>query len=157
MKLSRLTAIKAIYVHADGESPEEQALESILEKAGANNLTQRRGSQLFGRNTYPTNKPEPHGYEYYVTVDQTQGLATENTIRTIPDGLYAVQDAVSLCNIAEGWQKLFDWVENSGYKPVGVIKGEHGWVNSAFEEIVNWQEGKMPSEWIFRLWVQLKE
>ena len=26
-------------------------------------------ARLFGRNTYPTDKPEPHGYEFYLTVD----------------------------------------------------------------------------------------
>ena len=41
--------------------------------------------------------------------------------------------------------------------PVGVVKGPHGWVNSAYEELLDWQQQKPPTEWLFRLWVQLRE
>lgn len=31
-------------------------------------LERNNVSRLFGRNTYPTDKSEPHGYELYLTV-----------------------------------------------------------------------------------------
>jgi hypothetical protein len=51
---------------------------------------------------------------------------------------------------------LWKWIEESGYEHVGWQKGEHGWVNG-FEEHLNWDEQKPQNEWIFDLWVQLKE
>jgi len=42
------------------------------------------------------------------------------------------------------------------YEYIGMQKGDHGWCNG-FEEQINWYEGMPPNEWIFDLWVQLRE
>jgi len=35
-------------------------------------------------------------------------------------------------------------------------KMDYDWCNG-FEEQINWYEGMPPSEWVFDLWVQLRE
>jgi effector-binding domain-containing protein len=147
--------MSAAYVHSMNANPEEEALKNIFAYAENNGLTNAR-NRLFGRNTYPTDKPEPHGYEYFLIQDGPISEGEIDVAREVPGGLYAVAEIKNLYNLVEGWQKLFSWIETSGYEPVGVVKGEHGWVNSAFEELVNWWENKEPAEWVFQLWVQLK-
>jgi DNA gyrase inhibitor GyrI len=146
----------AVWVHSSSENPEEEALKKITEYAKANGITQKE-ARLFGRNTYPTDAPEPHGYEYYLTVQKGVKPKGEISVKEVPGGLYAVLELKNLFLLSEGWKQLFTWVESNGHEPVGVSKGEHGWVNGAFEELVNWSENKASTEWIFRLWVQLKE
>jgi DNA gyrase inhibitor GyrI len=154
VKLLQLNPLRAAYVHSDGASPEEDALNKILSYAKEKGLTQKE--RLFGRNTYPTDQPEPHGYEYYLTVDDNTETSGEVSIAEIPGGLYAVAEVQSLFNLGEGWKSLFAWLQSNGYEAIGVKKGSHGWVNCAFEERVDWQLQKPPKEWLFRLWVQLK-
>jgi len=48
------------------------------------------------------------------------------------------------------------WIENNPYESADWIKGNHGWVGG-YEEHLNWKEEKPPTEWIFKLWVKLKE
>ena len=147
--------MQAAHVYSLSQPPEEEALTKILEYAKTSGLTQEK-SRLFGRNIYPTDQPEPHGYEYYLTSDSN--IITKGEVATgeVPGGLYAVLEIKNLLSIGEGWQKLFSWVEANGHQPVGVFKGKHGWVNSAYEELLDWQQQKPPTEWRFRLWVQLQ-
>jgi DNA gyrase inhibitor GyrI len=157
-KLQRLNTLTAAYVHANGLTPEENAFKKIMQHAAAAGLTQSKTSRLFGRNTYPTQAPEPHGYEYYLTSQKKDAKATEEVqIKEIPTGLYAVLENQKLASLYEGWKQLFTWVKANGYEAVEVNRGDYGWFNSAFEELANWQENKAPNEWIFNLWVQLKE
>ena len=111
---------------------------------------------MFGRNTFPTDKPEPRGYELHLTIDEDR--KTDSGIETseVPAGLYAVLRFRDLRNISLAWETLWSWLEKSEYEYAGWHKGHHGWVNG-FEEQVNWQEQKPPTEWIFDLWVKLKE
>ncbi|MCW4001065.1 MAG: GyrI-like domain-containing protein [Candidatus Bathyarchaeota archaeon] len=152
-KLLRLNPMHAAYVYSLSQNPEEEALSKITQLKISGGL----GGRLFGRNIYPTDQPEPHGYEYYLTVEDKGKLKVQPIVGEVPGGLYAVLDGVGLFSLSEDWKKLFMWVEASGYGPLGVKKGVHGWVNSAFEEFINWQEQKPPNEWVFRLMVQVKE
>ncbi len=142
--------------HSMGPNPEEEALEKITTYARKNGLIPPF-VRLFGRNIYQTDKPEPHGYEYYLVVENNAELKGDIEGKAVFDGTYASLTVKSLFSLGEGWQKLFSWVESNGKKSVGVVKGEYGWVNSAFEELVDWQQQKPPTEWVFNLWVQLKE
>jgi AraC family transcriptional regulator len=155
-ELLQLDPIKAAYVYSLSANPEEDALNKVAAYAQPAGLT-KGSSRLFGRNIYPTDKPEPHGYEYYLTTEAPIDATREVVVATVPGGLYAVSEIKDLQNLVEGWQKLFSWVETSGHKPAGVVRGAHGWVNSAFEELLDWQQQKPPSEWVFRLMIQLKE
>ena len=146
----------AAHVFSLSESPEEEALTRILEYAKTVRLSPAK-SRLFGRNIYPTDQPEPHGYEYYLTCEDQIKLNSEVGFGAVNGGLYAVLEIKNLFNLTEGWKTLFSWVETNRHIPVGVVKGPHGWVNSAYEEMLEWKQQKPPTEWLFRLWVQLRE
>lgn len=157
VRLERLKTMRTAYTHSSSNSPEEDAKKRIIEWIKSKGLMEiKTDARLFGRNTYPTDKPEPHGYELYLTVDSHIEVGEDIELREIPKGLYAVLRFTNLNKIREAWEKLWKWFEDSEYTPVDWKKSEHGWVNG-FEEQVNWQEEKPQIEWIFNLWVQIKE
>ncbi len=148
-------SMNAAHFYSLGSQPEEEALNAALQYAQSNGLTDKT-SRLFGRNIYLTDQPEPHGYEYYLTADKAQ-LSGNASLGEVPSGLYAVMEVAGIFNLPEGWKTLLDWTAANGYKAVGVKKGPHGWVNSAYEELLDWSQQKPPTEWRFRLWMQLCE
>ncbi len=153
-----LHASKAAYVHASGDNPEETAMTKILAWANSKNLPHKKGLSLFGRNTYPTDQPKPHGYEYYLTVNSDFAAEGDVERKMLPEGLYAVLRFTNLFVMRDAWMRLTKWVKDNGHEKVGVRKSEHGWVNSGFEELLNWQgiNQKPPTEWTFDLWLQIK-
>ncbi len=158
VRIERLEIMPAVYVHVLSDTPEDDAVKKIIEWAEARGLHERRvvKPRLFGRNTYPTDNPEPHGYEFYLTVSPDIEPEEDIEIAKIDSGLYAVLRFKNLEKIGEAWQHLWDWIKESEYEHLGWKKGKHGWVNG-FEEHLNWYEQKPQNEWIFDLWVQLKE
>lgn len=146
----------AAYVCSLSDTPEKDSKKKLMEWAKTKDILRKSGMRLFGRNTYPTDKPDPHGYEFYLTIGNDLENCCGIKKADVPGGVYAVLRFKSLENIAFAWNKLWNWIENNGYEHVGWQKGKHGWVGG-FEEQVNWQEQKPPTEWIFDLWVQLKE
>jgi effector-binding domain-containing protein len=157
LKIERFKTMRSVNVQSQGSNPEEDALKKVLEYAKNNGLTSKPNVQLFGRNFYPTDQPEPHGYEYYLTVEEEIKPSREVVVRNIPEGLYASLRVKGVCEITEGWKALFSMVESSGYKQAGVSRQVYGWVNAGFEEIVNWQKETSPQDWVINLWLQLKE
>ncbi len=157
-KIEHLQSMRAVHVYSFDTTPEEDAQKKILNWAEFKQLIGKQGLRLFGRNVYPTEKPEPHGYEYFLTLDK-EFEAYWGSVETkeIQSGLYATLRFKNLNRIAEAWKTLLEWVEKKGYKQAGLTKTENGWVNEAFEEHVNWQENKPANEWVFNLWVKLKE
>lgn len=149
--------MRAANVQSQAVNPEEDAFNKILDFAKNNGLTSNPVVGLFGRNFYPTNQPEPHGYEYYLTVEGDVKPSSEVVIRNIPEGLYATLRVKGVFEIPKGWNALFSMVESAGYKQVGVLRRVYGWVNAGFEEVVNWQQQASPDEWLINLWLQLKE
>lgn len=154
-ELVKLEPVVAANVFSLNQPPEEEALTAALQYAENNGLTEST-ARLFGRNIYLTDQTEPHGYEYYINVDRIEKSGKVG-VGEVSGGLYAVLEVKSLFSLAEGWKNLLEWVEANGYHSVGVKKGPHGWVNSAYEELLDWQQQKPPEEWRFRLWVQLLE
>jgi hypothetical protein len=150
-ELSKLNSMVAAHLYSLNQPPEEEALNAALQYANNNGLTDKT-ARLFGRNIYLTDKPEPHGYEYFLTEDNPKSAVGE-----VVGGLYAVIEVENLFTLTEGWRALAEWVESNGYKPVGIKTDPHGWVNSAYEELLDWQQLKPPTEWRFRLWLQLQE
>ena len=148
--------MRAAYVCSLGTAPEEDAGEKLMKWVNTKEALSRTEMRLFGRNTYPTDKPGSHGYEYYLTLGDNSENFTGIETAQVPGGLYAVLRFKNLENIGFAWKKLWSWIENSGYEHVGWQKGKYGWVGG-FEEQVNWLEQKPPTEWVFDLWVQLKE
>ncbi len=157
LKMERLKSLRAANVQSQSGNPEEDALQQILEYAKQSGLMDNPNARLFGRNFYPTDQPEPHGYEFYLTVNGDIKPSGEVALRIIPEGLYATIRVKGVFEIPQGWKALFAMVESSGYKQVGVSKQSYGWVNAGFEELINWQQQVPPTEWVFNLWLQLKE
>ncbi len=149
--------MRCVNVQSQDNNPEEDALGKILEYAKINGLTNVPDVRLFGRNFYPTDQPEPHGYEYYLTTESEIVPSREVVVRNIPEGLYATLRVKGVSEIPQGWKALFGMVDASGYKPVGVSRQIYGWVTAGFEEIVNWQQEASPNDWVICLWLQLKE
>ena len=156
-RIERLSSAQAAYINASGASPEEEALTKIIVWAKTKNIAPESGIHLLGRNTYPTDKPEPHGYEYYLTLNNPLTPEEGIKIKTFQGGLFAVLRFKNLFIMQEAWVSLMKWVKENKHQEVGVIKTENGWVNSGFEELINWEETIPPSEWIFDLWLQIKE
>lgn len=157
VRLERLETVRAAYTHVLSETPEEDAWKKIEAWAKPKGLLKKGvGTRVFGRNTYPTDNPEPHGYEFFLTVGPNIEPSGDVEIREIPGGLCAVLRFENLDNIGKAWRHLGNWIKESEYEHIGWRKGEHGWIDG-FEEHINWHEEKPPKEWIFDLWVQLKE
>lgn len=156
IRVERLETMRAAYVHAFSETPEEDAwgkMEAWARPKGL--LEEGSGTRIFGRNTYPTDNPDPYGYELFLTIGKDVEPAGDAEIRVIPAGLYAALRFKNLENIRIAWERLWKWIEESEYEHDGWKKGEHGWVDG-FEELLNHHE-KSQKEWIFDLWVRLKE
>ncbi len=157
LKMERFKTLRTANVQSQAVNPEEDGLKKILEFAKNNGLTGKPGARLFGRNFYPTSQPEPHGYEYYLTIEEDVKPSSEVVVRNISEGLYATLRVKGVAEIPGGWKALFSMVESAGYKQAGVIRRVYGWVTAGFEEIVNWQQQANPNEWVINLWLQLKE
>lgn len=112
VRLERLPAMRAAHVHVFSESPEEDAwrkMEAWAEPRGL--LGEGARTRIFGRNTYPTDEPEPNGYEFFLTVGPDAEAGGEIDIGEIPGGLYAVLGFRRLDNIGEAWERMWDWRE----------------------------------------------
>jgi|GEM_PF-1030436 len=157
LTLERLKAMPVVSVQSQLGCPEADALEKILEYAKTNVLTDKSGVRLFGRNFYPFEQPEPHGYEFYLTLDENVNPSQEFIVQNMFEGLYATLRVRGVAGIPNGWHALFSMVESAGYVPVGVCRQMYGWVTAGFEEIVNWQQQDASQERITDLWLQLKE
>lgn len=157
IELKRIKPLRVAHSHVLSETPEEDVWKKIETWARCKGLlTGEKGTRIFGRNTYPTNNPEPHGYELFLTVDHSIIPEGDIKIGEIPGGLYAVLKSTSLDQMGDAWRYLWSWIEKSEYEFSGWKRGEHGWVNG-YEEHLNPFEGKPPPEWLFNLWIPLKE
>ena len=149
--------LNAMVTHALSETPEEDTWKTIQSWAGPRRLlTKEKGTRLFGRNTYPTKEPEPHGYQLYITVEEPMEPTENITPGEVPGGLYAVLRSTSIEGMAQAWPALWKWLEESQYQFTGWEKGEHGWVNG-LEEHLNPFDGLPPEEWLFNLMIPVKK
>jgi DNA gyrase inhibitor GyrI len=157
VRVERFETLRALYTYAFSDTPEEDAEKEIMKMAKTSGLLEKTTeARMFGRNVYPTDKPEPHGYEFYLTVPDEIKPEGDHKMKELPSGLYAVLRFKNLIRIREAWEKIWRWIEESSYEHVGWKKSEHGWVGG-FEERIDWQEERPHTEWTFDLWVQLKE
>jgi hypothetical protein len=63
VRLEELKPRRAAHVHVFSETPEEDANKKLMGWVEHNGAV-RKDVCLFGRNTYPTDNMEPHGYEF---------------------------------------------------------------------------------------------
>jgi len=157
VRLERLKKMHVASFHAVSDTPEEDAWKKLETWAKSKGLFKKTTeARVFGRNTYPTKNPEPHGYEFLMTIEENVEAEGDVKIKEIPGGLYAVLRFTDLNNIGKAWEKLWTWIKESKHEHVGWKKGEHGWCTS-YEEHLTWYERKPPEEWVFDLWVDLKK
>ena len=157
VRIERLGPLRAARAHILSETPEEDVWKRIKAWAKPKGLLEEGvGTRIFGRNTYPTDNPEPHGYELFITVGPDIEPEDDIKIMEIPGGLYAALRFKNLNKIREAWDYLWNWINESRYEHIGWKKLENGWVNG-LEEHLNWYENKPPDQWTLDLWVQLKE
>lgn len=156
VRVERLETMRTAYTHAFSEAPEEDAWRKMKAWARPKGLLEEgSGARIFGRNTYPTDNSEPHGYELFFTIGSDVEPVGDIGISEIQGGLYAALKFKNLENIRIAWEQLWKWIEKSDYEHAGWRKGEHGWVDG-FEELLTPHE-KPQKEWILDLWVRLKE
>ncbi|GAH38481.1 unnamed protein product, partial [marine sediment metagenome] len=154
VSLKELDTMRAAFFHSLSNTPEEDAwskAESWGKKKGL--LLEDSSVRIFGRNIYPTENPEPHGYGIYVTVQPITRVELEIPVRSIPKGLYAVVKCNGVEEMSFKWPELWKWVENSEYQYIGETKGEYGF-ELGFEEYLNWHSTlveKSESKMIFDL------
>lgn len=77
VRLEKLKSMRVAHVHVFSGTPEEDAKRKLMGWAEHNGAV-RKGARLFGRNTYPTDNMEPHGYEFFLTI--AQDVKTEGDI-----------------------------------------------------------------------------
>lgn len=160
VKLERVKSMRAVYFHALSEAPEDDAWRKAESWAREMGLLKKDSDvRIFGRNTYPTKDPEPHGYGYFITITPNITINEDISTRIIPGGLYAVSRCEGVEQIGETWAILWNWVDESEYKFIGEIKGEFGY-ELGFEEHLNWYPAmveKSENKLIFNLMLQLWE
>ncbi|MHA2408392.1 MAG: GyrI-like domain-containing protein [Candidatus Ranarchaeia archaeon] len=160
IRLERKNSIPTVYFHALSRTPEEDAWKKAEVWAKKKGLLEKDPMiRIFGRNTYPTEKPEPHGYGYFLAIPPDIEIEPEMTIRKVPEGFYAVLRCEGIEKIGVKWAELWKWVNESKYEHIGETKGEYGF-ELGFEEHLNWYPvmvEKSESKFIFDLILQLKE
>lgn len=156
IRLERLDTLRVAHTHVLSPTPEDDAWTKLATWARDRGLLDRVGTRVFGRDTFPTDAPEPHGYEFFLTVGPDVEPEGDVLIGIIPRGLYAVLRFTDLSTIRAAWRRLWDWIAASEYDHVGWRRGDHGWING-YEERLDWREPNPPGRWTFDLWAQLRE
>ncbi|MFX1585956.1 MAG: GyrI-like domain-containing protein [Promethearchaeota archaeon] len=160
IKIERVKSLRAAYFHTFSEAPESDAWKKAESWAKEKELLRKDSNvRIFGRNTYPTKDPEPHGYGYFITITSNITINEDISIRIIPGGLYAVSRCEGVEQIGETWANLWNWLNESEYDYIGEIKGEFGY-ELGFEEHLNWYPfmvEKSDEKLIFNLMLQLWE
>jgi DNA gyrase inhibitor GyrI len=160
VKLERINTMRAAFFYEFTKTPEEDSWKKTMvwaEKKGL--LEKHKTIRVFGRNIYPTENPEPHGYGFYITI--TPDIKIENNIivRLIPGGLYAVAKCEGLEQMGLAWPMLWEWVKNSKYEYIGETKEEYGY-ELGLEEHLNWHATlveQSENKFILNLMIQLWE
>lgn len=160
IRLKRIKSMRAAYFHAFSETPEDDAWKKTETWAKEKGLLNKDSkTRIFGRNIYPTEKPEPHGYGYFIII--TPDITIEKGIsrRIIPGGLYAVVRCEGFEEMGEIWASLWKWVNESEHEYIGETKGEYGF-ELGFEELLNWYPvmvKKSEKKFLFDIMLQLRE
>jgi len=152
--------MRAAFFYDLSDSPEENAWKKAEKWAKSKGLIEKDSTiRIFGRNIYPTENPEPHGYGFFVTITPDIEVDKDIRIRLIPGGLYAVARCEGLEQMGSVWDKLWKSFEEGKYKYIGETRGENGF-ELGFEEHLNWYPAlveKDYSKMIFDLMLQLWE
>ena len=128
VKIVQLAPMRVASALGFGESPEEEAWETILAFAEARNLL--AGPEI--RRFFGFNNPSPavgspnYGYEQWMTVGPKVTGDERVEIKAFAGGLYAVTRCLGIPAIGETWRRLALWREDSPYRPA-----HHQWLEEA--------------------------
>lgn len=151
VRIVKLVPVKVAYYRGYGVNPEREAwipitewlladakepyfkqfgtypdAKELLKYAEINNLYKPpKNRRYFGfDNPLRTEDNPEYGYEVWVTVNEGEKEDDKVKFKDFKGGLYAVTRAKkSTKSLIETWQKLFKWLETSGYK-----HGSHQWL-----------------------------
>lgn len=160
VRLERIKTMRAAFFYEFTKAPEEDCWKKAkvwAEKKGL--LEKNMTTRIFGRNIYPTENPEPHGYVFYITITPDIKIESNILVRLIPGGLYAVARCEGLEQMGLAWPMLWEWVKNSKYEYIGETKEEYGY-ELGLEEHLNWYNTlveESEKNFIFDLMIQLWE
>lgn len=118
-----LSEVKEHYFKQFGIYPK---VKELVKWAEENNLYRPpKNRRYFGfDNPLKTEEKSEYGYEVWVTVNGDEKEDANVKFKNFEGGLYAVTRAKkSSKSLIETWQKLFKWLETSGYK-----HGNHQWL-----------------------------
>jgi len=160
IRVERLKSLRTAFFYSFSENPEEDAWnKAFIWLENKKFLNDYSKVQIFGRNIYPTENPEPHGYAYYITITPDVKIEKDMNVTIIPGGFYAISSCKGFEELTENWSKLWKWIEKNQYKYIGETKNELGY-ELGFEELVNWYEffiERSDKQIRFNLMVQLFE
>lgn len=118
-----LSEARELYFKQFGIYPK---VKELVKWAEENNLYRPpKNRRYFGfDNPLKTDEKSEYGYEVWVTVNEEEKEDANVKFKNFEGGLYAVTRAKkSSKSLMETWQKLFKWLETSGYK-----HGNHQWL-----------------------------
>ncbi len=124
VRIVRLEPLRVAAALGYGESPENQAWDTILAWARSKGLLEDlERVRFFGFNNPDPSPGTPnYGYEQWITVGPEVEAEGEVEIKTFPGGLYAVLRCKGIPNM-EKWKRLVNWQKSSSYKPA-----HHQWL-----------------------------
>ena len=160
IQVERVKSLRTAFFYSLSENPEEEAWKNaftwLKNKYLLNDYSKVR---VFGRNIYPTENTEPHGYAYYFTIAPEIQIEKNQKIYILPGGFYAILPCRGFVELSKNWPNMWEWVKISNYKYIGETKSELGY-ELGYEEIVNWYEffiEKSDMQIHFNLMIQLFE
>ena len=138
LRIERLKSLRAVYFFSFSNTPEEDAWKKTEKWIRMKGLLEKNSNtRVFGRNVYPTENPEPHGYGFYITITPETKVEKELYIRLIPGGNYLVARCEGLEQMSLVWAELWKLVGEENYKYNGGTRGDHGF-ELGYEEHINW-------------------
>ena len=138
VRIEILKSMRTVYFYSFSNTPEEDAWKKAEKWIGMKGLLEKNSNiRIFGRNVYPTENPEPHGYGFYITIMPETKVEKNVCIQLIPGGKYLVARCEGLEKMGLVWKELWKLVGEGKYKYIGETRGEHGF-ELGYEEHLNW-------------------
>ena len=118
-----LEPMRVVSFRAVGNSPEEIALQKLMDWARPNGLLEDLSKHpIFGfDNPPPTEGQEEYGYEVWIRIETGTLLESHLETRVFDGGAYAVTECAvggePWKTITATWERLNDWAQANGYEP----------------------------------------
>lgn len=116
VRIVEMEPMRVATAHGFGESPEEVAVQKMLDFMESKELDFGDVKWFGFNNPDPAPGSSNYGYDVWVTVGPDVEGDGEITIKEIPARRYAVARCEGLSNIGQVWRQLVLWFEDSPYK-----------------------------------------